>query len=167
MRADIGALDGQFGKARVHVEFAERRGGGFQGLTIGDDPLGQRIENLVFQRHGAVARGSDAAFQFGQLVGGKPHLTGERLAVEEGRVERGLAHPVAVLGGDLDEIAEHIVVANFQRLDAGLGLILRLQPSDDLTAFVAQAPGLVEFGCEPLANEVSIAAQVRRALDEG
>ena len=69
MRAHIGALDGEFGEARVHVELAERRGGGFQRRAVGDDPLGQGIEDLVFQRHGAFGRGGDTAFQFGQLVG--------------------------------------------------------------------------------------------------
>ena len=87
--------------------------------------------------------------------------------MEEGRVERRLTHPVAVLGRDLDEIAKHIVVANLQCLDAGLGLVPGLQAGDDLTAFVAQGARLVEFGRRTLANEISIAAQVRRALDDG
>ena len=45
---------------------------------------------------------------------------------------------LAVLRGDLDEIAEHVVVPDLQRLDAGLVGVARLQRGDHLARFVAQ-----------------------------
>ena len=39
--------------------------------------------------------------------------------------------------GDLDEIAEHVVVADLQRTDAGLARIAGLQPGNDPAALVA------------------------------
>ena len=58
---------------------------------------------------------------------------------------------------DLDEIAEHVVVADLQRLDAGRLGISRLQAGDDLAAAVAQAPMLVEIGVGAVADEAAVA----------
>ncbi len=71
-----------------------------------------------------------------------------RLAVDElvraaVRLQRG-----RLSGGHLDEIAEHVVVPDLQRADAGLAGVARLQAGDDPAALVAQRPRLVERRCE-------------------
>ncbi len=52
-------------------------------------------------------------------VGGETHLAGQRLPMNERRVQRRRHQLLAVLRGDVDEIAEHVVVPDFQRADAG------------------------------------------------
>ncbi len=55
------------------------------------------------------------------------------------RVERRLHQLLAVLRGDLDEIAEHVVVPDLERLDAGVVGIARLHRGDHAARGVAQA----------------------------
>ena len=109
-------------------------------ITLADEPL----ENLQLEPERALGGAGDLGFQLAQLGGGEAHLPGQRLAVDEGGIERRVQQFVAVLGGDLDEIAEHVVVADFQRADAGFLGIARLQRGDDAARFVAQGAHLVE-----------------------
>ena len=67
----------------------------------------------------AVGGVGDLRLELAELGGGEAHLAGERLAMDEGRVERRAQQLVAVLRGHLDEIAEHVVVPDLQRADAG------------------------------------------------
>ena len=50
---------------------------------------------------------------------------------------RRLGQDRAVQRRDFDEIAEHVVVADLERLDAGRLGVSRLQPGDHLAAAVA------------------------------
>ncbi len=82
-------------------------------------------------------------------------------------MKRALASSPSVSGqalqrGDLDEIAEHVVVLDLQRLDAGLFGILQLQAGDDPARLVAQRPHLVEFRMGAFAQEAAIALQQRQ-----
>ena len=97
-------------------------------------------------RQRAIGGLGDARLELGQLGGGEAHDIGERLAVDEQLDMRRLAQDGAMQRGDLDEIAEHVVVAHLQRFDAGRLGVSRLQAGDDLAAAVAQAPLLVEIG---------------------
>ena len=47
--------------------------------------------------------------------------------MDEGAVERRRHQPLAVLGGHLDEIAEHVVVLDLEDTDAGVLGVARLQ----------------------------------------
>ena len=73
---------------------------------------------------------------------------------------------VAVLGGDLDEIAQHIVVPDFQRLDLGVLGVARLQRGNDAARFVAQRPRLVERLVIMRGDEAAVAAQQRQLVGE-
>ena len=53
--------------------------------------------------------------------------------MNEGGIVRRRNQFVAVLGGDLDEIAQHIVVPDFERADAGILSVARLQCGDHAT----------------------------------
>ncbi len=74
------------------------------------DARRQRIENLELQRQRAIGRIGDFCFELAEFRGGEAHLSGERLAMDEGSVQRCGEKFLAVLRGDVDEIAEHIVV---------------------------------------------------------
>ena len=105
---------------------------------------GEPLEDLELERQRAVGRVGDLGFELAELGGGEAHLAGERLAMDEGRVERRGEQLFAVLRGDLDEIAEHVVVPDLQRADAGRLGVARLQRGDDAARFVAQRARLVE-----------------------
>ena len=73
------------------------------------------LEGLELDAERAIGGAGDLGFELAQLGGGEAHLAGERLAMDEGRVVRRRQQLVAVLRRHLDEIAEHVVVPDFQR----------------------------------------------------
>ena len=91
---------------------------------------------------------------------------GERLAVDEQLDMRRLAQDGAMQRGDLDEIAEHVVVAHLQRFDAGRLGVSRLQAGDDLAAAVAQAPVLIEIAIGAVPDEAAVARIDGKRLGE-
>ena len=86
--------------------------------------------------------------------------------MDEGGVERRRHQPVAVLRGHLHEIAEHVVVADFQALDAGLFGVARLHRGDHQPRGIAQIAGLVECGFIAFADEAAIALDQRQLLGQ-
>ena len=95
----------------------------------------------------------DLRVQLGQLDGGEADLVGQRLAVDEGGIERRAHQRLGGLGRGLHEIAQHGVVADLHR-HAALARQLGLQRGDDPATVVAQGPGLIQlrphaFGHKP------------------
>ena len=120
---------------------------------------GEAIENLKLQRQRALGGVGDLRFQLAKFGGGEAHLPGQRLAMDEGRVERRAHQLVAVLRGDVDEIAEHVVVPDLQRPDArGLG-VAHLKRGDDAARFVAQRSRFVERRLVARADKAAVAAE--------
>ena len=66
---------------------------------------------------------------------------------------------LAVLRGHLDEIAQHVVVADLERADAGLVRVARLQRRDHAARFIAQRARLVERGVVARAHEAAVALE--------
>ena len=73
---------------------------------------------------------------------------------------------VAVLRGHLDEIAEHIVVADLQAFDAGVIGIARLHRGDDQARGVAQIAGLVERCVIAFADKAAVALDQRQLFGQ-
>ena len=73
---------------------------------------------------------------------------------------------LAVLRGDLDEIAQHVVVAHLQRAHAGLVGVARLQRRDHAARFIAQRAGLVERRVVAGAHEAAVALQIGQVVGE-
>ena len=73
---------------------------------------------------------------------------------------------VAVLRRHLDEIAEHIVVADFQALDAGVVGIARLHRGDHEPRGVAQIAGLVERAVIAFADKAAVALDQRQLFGQ-
>ena len=90
----------------------------------------------------------------------------KRLAMDEGRVQRRRHQLVAVLRGDLDEIAEHVVVADFEALDGGRLGVARLHRGDDEARGVAQIAGLVERGLIAFAHKAAVALDQRQLFGQ-
>jgi hypothetical protein len=141
--AHIGALDRERRERRSDIDGGERAGRGLDGVGGGDRFGGQRIEDRQFQPQRPVRRIGDAGFEAGEFRGGEADLAGERLAVDEGRVPRRGHEFIAVLRRDLDKIAEHIVVADFQTPNLGFLRITRLQGCHHAAGFIAQRPRLI------------------------
>ena len=65
-------------------------------------------------------------------------------------------------GGDLDEIAEHVVVLDLERSDARAGRVFGLERADEAAAFVAQLALFVERGGVAFGDEAAVAGVRRR-----
>jgi hypothetical protein len=89
------------------------------------DPVGRRQHPLLV----LLERRRHVAFRAGQRL---PPLVVAR-------------HQVLVGVGDLDEIAEHAVEADLERLDPGARALARLHLRDQILAPVAQRAQLVEL----------------------
>ena len=108
----------------------------------------------------------DAGLDLGEGEGGEADGVGVGLAVDEELGKRRLQHPLGVAGGGLDEVAEHVVVADLQGIDAALADVLALQLGDDAAALVAQAAGFVELLVEARGDEFAVAGEERRFVDQ-
>ena len=86
--------------------------------------------------------------------------------MDEGGVERRGEKFLAVLRGDVDEIAEHIVVPDLQRLHAGRFGVAHLQRGDDAARFVAQRARFVERRLVAAADETAVAAERRQFVGQ-
>ena len=74
-------------------------------------------------------------------------------------------HDRLVVGGHLDVVAEHVVVPDFQRADAGLLDEVALHAGDDPARLVAQRPHLVELAViEPAQTKSAVALQERQLV---
>ncbi len=124
-------------------------------------------EDLKLERERAIRGSGDAGLKLGELGRGEAHHIGQRLAVNEQLVVRRLAQACGMVGADLDEIAEHIVVPDLQGLDAGRVGITSLQARDELAAAVAKISLLVEIGAEFLADEAAVALVDGKLVGKG
>ncbi len=68
--------------------------------------------------------------------------------------------------GDLDEIAENVVVADLERLNPGLGGVVRLHPGNHAAALVAELARLVELGVVAFGDKAAVAGQNWQFGDE-
>ena len=123
------------------------------------------LEGVELDRQRPLGGLGDLGVQFGQLDGGEADLVGERLAVDEGGVQRSGEQRLGGLGGGLDEIAQDRVVADLER-HAAVGDQPRLQLQDHAAAVVAQRARLIEFGPDARAHEAAVAGQRRQVVAE-
>ena len=128
--------------------------------------MAQTLERLEFDRERPVGRRGDAQLEIGERVGGEAHRAGHRLAMDEGRVERGLEQRLASGLRRLDVVAEKVVVLDFELPDARLIGVGGLQLGDDAAAFVAEAPRLIERRQGARANEPAVALEKRQIVGE-
>ncbi len=106
---------------------------GAQIVTGGNGFRAQPVEDVEFEAERAVAGIGDFCLDLAKFCGGETHLPRECLAVNERRVQRRGHQSVAVLRGDLDEISEHVVVANLETLHACVVGVARLHRRDHKT----------------------------------
>ena len=112
--ANIGTLDREHRERARNIEHGERFGGGLDLDARGDDHRGKPLEYLKLEVERAVGGVGDLRLELAERRGGESDLSGKGLAVNEGGVERRGQQLLAVLGGDVDEIAQHVIVPDLQ-----------------------------------------------------
>ena len=163
----IAALDRQFGQGGGDVECGQRRCGRRNRSGLGHDGGGEFVEQLQFDFQRAAGRLGNAACEARQFRRGEAHRVGHGLAMNEASGEGRRGELFAVARRHLDVIAEHIVVADLQRRDAGFVGIFRLQAGDQAARVVAQAAGFVERRVMTLGDEAAIAGLQRQFRGQG
>src|SRR6185437_2567428 len=119
-------VDGELGERGRDIEQRKGMRGGAKIVARGQRFGAEALEDLKLEIERALAGISDLGLGLAELGSGEANLAGQRLAVNESRVQRRRHQLVAMLRRDLDEIAEHIVVPDFQALDGGRVGIARL-----------------------------------------
>ena len=136
-RAGPVALDGEFGERGGDVDLSQRGAEAAQAFAFGEAGLPEALEGVEFERERLVGRRRDARLQVDERVGGEAHRAGHRLAMDEGRVERGFQERLACRLLRLDVEPEKVVVLDLELPHARLLGVGRLHLGDDAAAFVA------------------------------
>ena len=161
-RTDMAALGGKFGERGGDIERGKRFGDAGKHLRFGKRGSDKVFEKREFDFDGAAGRFGDAAGQRGQLRRREAHGVRHGLAVDIGAGKGRLRQLLAMTGRHLDVIAEHIVVADLERGDAGFLRIFRLKTGDELARVVAQAARLVELRARTPGDEAAVAGDERQ-----
>ncbi len=165
--AHVIALDREQGERGGDVDDGQRIGRPLERDAARRYRGGEPLENLKLERQRAVGGVGDFRFKLAELGGRKSHLACERLPMNEGGVERHGEHFLAMLGGNVDEIAEHIVVPDFQRADTRHLGIANLQRRDDAARFVAQCAGFVEGRLITCPHKAPVTPRGRQLVGQG
>ena len=96
-------------------------------------------------------------------IAAETHGGGDRLAMAETVLRDQL---VGVRRRHFDEVAEHRVVLDAERVDAGVLAVARFELRDHAAGFVAQLAHLIEGGMRALGDEAAVAREERRLGDE-
>ena len=158
-RAHIASPDRELGERRGNVDFGERGGGPGNRLPGRGYPGGQRLEDFEFAGQRLVGGGGELLFEFGQDNRGVAARAGKGLAMNEAVVA---GYRRFVGRRHLDEIAEHVVVADLQRGDAGFVDISLLQIGDQTPAAVAKLAEFVELRVVPRRHEAAVTGEQRK-----
>ena len=122
LRPNVLSRDGDLSEPCGNIEKRQRlRCRLYYGRCFSHDSR-EFVEGGKLDAERALGRACDLGLEFAQLGRGETHLAGERLAMNERRVEGGGQQLVAVLRRHLDEISQDVVVADLERAHRrGLG----------------------------------------------
>src|SRR5579885_3196707 len=162
LRPDIILLDGELRERTCDVKPRQGIGAGVYGSRLGKYRVHEALENLELPPQRAVGGGGDFRLELAELGGGEARLPGKRLTVNERCIERRSHQFLAMLGGDLDEIPQHVVMPNLQRFNARLFGISRLQRGYDAARLVPQRACFVKRGVITIPHEAAIALDERQ-----
>ena len=152
---------GHFAVGGGHIETRQRGRGAGDRLGVGRHLAYQILEQCNLQRQGLVGGAGDAAFEISQFGGGIAGGRGHGLAVDE-RAFGTLRHFPHLGCCDLHEIAQNVVVPDFQRGNTRLFAITALQGGDKAFRFIAQGAQLVQFGGIARGNKAAVAHAQRQ-----
>ena len=154
----------ELGERRRHVDAGDRVGERLERSCFREDLGREAIEDRKLQRQRSARGAGDAAFETAQFRRGKTHDAGERLAVNERLAERRRHQLFALRPRHLDEIAEHVVVLDLERANAGLLGVARLQARDHPARGVAQFARFIQILIVARAHEAAGAFRQRQLV---
>jgi hypothetical protein len=115
---DVAIFGGHLREGGGDVDFGHGGGGGANALGMRGGELAHLAEQLFFEREDLVLGVENLALVVLQLG------RGEALGVDQGLLALVIGGGEVLVGlGDFDVIAEHIIEADLQRLDAGAGAL--------------------------------------------
>ena len=136
---------------RQYIQLGNGIGGALDTIQLGTDAFQQFVKQAAFQRDKTLVCAKDLAFQLLQLLCDVPLAGGEGLLADIG-----LRHKVLVGVAHLDEVAEHMVIADLQLWDACLLPQAGFQLCQHALGVVADGAQLVHLGMVTLGNDAAI-----------
>ena len=162
LRAAVAVPDSDFREGAEGVQLRHGGGAGLDAGGLGGHLLAELGEELILQGGGPVGGGEDGVLQFLQLLGDVA------LAVHQGLLADVVRRDLLPEGvGDLDVVAEDLVVPDFQGADAGLLLLPLLQLREEALAAGEDVPELVQLGVVAVPDEAPLPDGEGRLVAEG
>ncbi len=144
-----------------HVERGNRAGGVEQSWRLGRHLRTQPFEQVELARGEALVGAEDLLLVLLERGRHEPLAAGHGLLADVvGR------HRAEIRFRDLDVVAEHAVVADFERRDAGACTFGLFHRGDGFAAAAADGADLVELGVDAVANQAAVSRDSRRFVDE-
>ena len=150
-RAAVVVLGGDLRQCRQNVQLGDGVGGSLDAVELTADGAEQFGEELVFQRDEPLVRAQNLAFQLFQLLRDVAFAGGEGLFADVG-----LRHHAFIGVADLDEVAENVVVADFQLGDAGLLPQTGLELGEDALGVIPDGTQFVHLGVVARGDDAAI-----------
>ncbi len=165
-RPDVVLARRKLGERRRDVDLGERPRGAADRRLLRRDARRKVVEDRKLDLERALRGACDLLFELAKLGRGEAHGACHRLPMDEFLGAGACLERLRLAGGDLDEIAEHVVVPDLERADAALLRVARLQPGDDAPALVAKRARFVERRVVARAHEAAVALQKRKVVGE-
>jgi len=140
LRSSIALLIRKLGKAGGNVETRQCLRGPGNAVCELQNLGSQRLELFLLESKRSICGTGDLGLEISQLLGRIAGRVRHALTLHETR-----RHFIPMGRRDLDEIAEHVVMADLERRDANLVLDPRLQLGDMPFGLVAKATMLIEL----------------------
>ena len=158
----VAILGGHLRQRGGDIQLGDGGGGGANALRLRGGALADIGEQFLLQRQNLLFGIQHLALVVLQLGRGEALGVGQRLLafVIGGR-------QVQIGAGDFDVVAEDVVEAHLERLDAGALALARFDLRDVLLAVLAQVAQLVELGVEAGANGAAVGQVQRRLVGDG
>ena len=150
------------GEGHQRVQFRYRGGGFLNAHRGGGDLLPQGGKELVLQRHHPLRGGENLVLQVLEFLGN------EALAVDQGLfADVGVRHLIFKRIADLDVVSEDLVIADFQRPDAGFLLLPGLHLRNDAFAPLEDVPQTVHLLVKAVPDEAPLPDGEGRLVADG
>ena len=159
---DVATLLGHLGQRGQHVQIRHAPAGLLDARNGEGELAPHPQEKSLLEARDTVVRVEDLLLPLLQLQGEVAFRVGQRLLAYEA-----LGDARQVRSGDLQVVAEDLVVPDLERGDAGLLALCGLQPGDEVASPVAGAPELVHLLAEALPDHAAVCQRGGRVLGDG
>ena len=160
--ADVLVAGGHGGQGLEAVQLGEQAGGTAHScLPLGHE-IADLVEQLILQGAELVLRAQDGGLHVLQLLGDVALVVGEGLLADVG-----IGHHVHEGLGDLDVVAEDLVVAHLEGLDAGALLLLGGHPIHPALPVGHDGAEAIHLGIVAVGDHTAVTDGEGRLLADG